>query len=413
MTVPSDAPLTPAPDRPPARPQHRFVVGIGASAGGLAAFSTFFDHMPPDSGMAFVLVQHLDPQQPNLLHELLASHTRMPVHPVVDRMVIAPDQVYLIPPNTMLTIDHDMLYLATPLEAHGRRMAIDHFFYSLAANHGANAIGIILSGTGTDGTLGLMAIKECGGMTLAQLPESAQYDAMPRSAIKHGVVHHVVPIAQMPAVLLAHARHGLQYPSPLPSDELPADSEEALHTISVILQQATGHDFSHYKPATLMRRIIRRMQVQQSGGLADYITRLQQDSQEANLLFQDLLIRVTHFFRDPEAFDALAETIIPTLFRSKEASSPVRVWVPGCATGEEAYTIAILLREHLAWLSSPPLQIFATDIDEAALHIARQGRYDETIATHVSAERLAQFFVQKEHSYQVTTAIRELCLFST
>jgi two-component system CheB/CheR fusion protein len=393
--------------------QPDFVVGIGASAGGLAAFTTFFEHMPPDSSMAFVLVQHLDPQQPSLLSELLAPHTRMPVHPVVDRMSIAPDQVYLIPPNTTLTIDQGMLCLATPSEARGHRMPIDHFFHSLAANLGNHAVGIILSGTGTDGTLGLVAIKECGGMTLVQTPDSAQYDAMPRSAIDRGVVDHVLPVAQMPAALLAYAQPGLHQPPITESSDRRAEIAEALQAISAILQQATGHDFSHYKPATLLRRIARRMQVVHSDGLADYVARLRQDRQEADLLFQDLLIGVTRFFRDPAAFDALAGTVIPELFRGKGADAPVRVWVPGCATGEEAYTIAMLLCEHLARLAPPPpIQVFATDIDEPALDVARQGRYGDAIAGHVSAERLARFFVQEGRVYQVTKAIRELCLFS-
>jgi two-component system CheB/CheR fusion protein len=260
-----------APPEPSAQTQPHYIVGIGASAGGLAAFTTFFEHMPPDSGMAFVLVQHLDPEQPSLLPELLAPHTRMPVHPVVDRMPIAPGQVYLIPPNTTLTIDQGMLCLATPIEARGHRMPIDHFFHSLAANQGDHAIGIILSGTGTDGTLGLSAIKECGGMTLVQAPETAQYDGMLRSAIEHGVVDHILPVAEMPATLIAYAQPGVHLRPRTESRDLPAQIAEELQAISAILQQATGHDFSHYKPATLLRRIARRVQAVHSDGLADYV----------------------------------------------------------------------------------------------------------------------------------------------
>jgi len=396
-----------------APPQHGFVVGIGASAGGLAAFTTFFTHMPPDSGVAFVLVQHLDPQQPSLLPELLAPHTSMPVHPVVDRMPVAPDHVYLIPPNTTLTIDRGVLCLAPPAEAHGHRMPIDHFFHSLAADQGVHAVGVVLSGSGTDGTRGLVAIKEQGGMTMAQAPESAGYDAMPQSAIDRGVVDHVLPVGQMPVTLLAYVQHGMRHPPLTQSGDPRVAPPEALRAISAILRQSTGHDFSHYKPATLLRRIARRMQVAHIDGLADYVDRLRQDRREVDQLFQDLLISVTHFFRDPAAFDALAGAVIPNLFRDKGADAPVRVWVPGCASGEEAYTIAILLREQMARLAlPPPVQVFATDIDEPALDIARQGRYDAGIAAHVSAERLARFFVPEGRVFQVTKAIRELCLFS-
>jgi two-component system CheB/CheR fusion protein len=421
MSHPNDVTQTPEPDEPPAAqhqpdapPQQGFIVGIGASAGGLAAFTTFFTHMPPDSGMAFVLVQHLDPQHPSLLPELLAPHTPMPVLPVVDRMPVAPNHVYLIPPNTTLTIDQGMLCLATPLEARGYRMPIDHFFHSLAANQGARAVGIVLSGTGSDGTLGLVAIRECGGMTMAQAPESAQYDAMPQSAIARGVVDHILPIAEMPATLLAYAQHGASQARLGEAGAAQAEIGDGLRAICAILRQATGHDFSHYKPATLLRRIARRMQVLHSDAFGDYIERLRQDRREVDQLFQDLLISVTHFFRDEAAFDALAGTVIPNLFHGKGPDAPVRVWVPGCASGEEAYSIAILLREQLARLDmSVPVQLFATDIDEPALDVARQGRYDSGIAEHVSAERLARFFAQDGRIYQVTKAIRELCLFST
>ncbi|HET9224572.1 MAG TPA: chemotaxis protein CheB [Roseiflexaceae bacterium] len=401
---------TPQPDRGAAQPG--YIVGIGASAGGLEAFEAFFTHMPPDSGVAFVLVQHLDPQHPSLLPELLATHTRMPVHSIVDRMPIAPDHIYLIPPNTTLTIDQSVLYLATPTEARGHRMPIDHFFQSLATDQGARSIGIILSGTGSDGTLGLVAIKEQGGMTMAQAPESARFDAMPQSVIARGVVDHILPIARMPATLLAYVQHETARPSRIASTTPPAQSADALRTVCSILRNATGHDFSHYKPGTLLRRIDRRMQVGRVDGLAAYIERLRQDRREVERLFQDLLISVTHFFRDKAAFDALA-TVIPDLFRNKGAEAPLRVWVPGCASGEEAYSIAILLREHMARLEmSPPAQIFATDIDEQALDVARQGHYGEGIAEQVSAERLAQYFVHEERGYQVAKVIREMCIFS-
>jgi two-component system CheB/CheR fusion protein len=401
------------PRSPRAPPPPPFIVGIGASAGGLDAFTAFFTAMPPDSGMAFVLVQHLDPQQPSLLPELLAPHTAMAIHSVVDRMPIAPNQLYLIPPNTMLTIDQGMLCLATPLEAHGRRMPIDHFFHSLAANQGSRAIGIILSGSGTDGTLGLRAIKDCGGMTIVQAPETARYDAMPRSAIARRVADHILPIGQMPAALLAHVRYGMQHPPLALSGALQAQVAEQLRAICLAIRQATGHDFQHYKPATLLRRIARRMQVLHIDALAPYADRLRQDRQEVDLLFHDLLISVTQFFRDQAAFDGLAGAAIPNLFAGKGFDTPVRVWVAGCASGEEAYTIAMLLREQIARLEAPPpVQVFATDIDEHALEVARRGRYDQGIVEHVSGEQLARFFIQDGRFYQVTKAIRDMCIFS-
>jgi two-component system, chemotaxis family, CheB/CheR fusion protein len=404
----AEQPRTPRVPPPPA-----YIVGIGASAGGLDAFTTFITDMRPDSGMAFVLVQHLDPQQPSLLPELLAPHTFMPVRSVVDRMPIAPNHVYLIPPNTTLTIDQGMLCLATPLEAHGHRMPIDHFFHSLAANQGARAIGIIFSGTGSDGTLGLRAIKDCGGMTIVQAPETARYDAMPRSAIARRVVDHILPIAEMPAVLLAHVQYGIHHAPLTESGDLQVQGREELRAICLVLRQATGHDFQHYKPATLLRRIARRMQVLHIETIAAYAEQLRQNRQEADHLFQDLLISVTQFFRDLAVFGALAGAVIPNLFGRQGFDTPVRVWVAGCASGEEAYSIAILLREHMSRLEAPPtVQVFATDIDEAALEVARQGQYDAGIAEHVSAERLARFFIQDGSVYQVTKAIRDMCIFS-
>jgi len=418
MIQPNDEQPQPGPAEPPQQPldapaQPVFIVGIGASAGGLEAFTSFFTHMPLGSGMAFVLVQHMDPQHASLLTELLAPHTPMPVRQVVDQMPAAADNVYLISPNTTLTIKGGVLSLAPPTEAHGHRLPIDHFFQALAIDQGSRAIGIILSGSGTDGTLGLVAIKQQGGMTMAQEPASAAYDSMPQSAITRGVVDHILPIAQMPPMLLAYAQYPTKDAPLLDADTSPAAGTAGLHEIAELLREATGHDFSQYKPATILRRIARRMQVRHINGLANYIELLRQDRLEIEQLFQDLLISVTHFFRDPEAFEALADKVIPQLFRDKGIAAPVRVWVPGCASGEEAYTIAILLREYMAQLElPPPVQVFATDIDEQALDYARQGRYDARITEHVSAERLARFFVQDEHGYRVTKAIRELCLFS-
>ncbi len=400
VSVP-DSPILPAAD--PAPPPR--VVGIGASAGGLQAFTDFMRHMAPDSGLAFVLVQHLDPQQPSLLPELLSTHTAMPVRPVVDQAVVEPDHVYLIPPNTALTIARGVLHLAPPTEAHGQRLPIDHFFRSLAADQGPRAVGIVLSGTGADGTQGLAAIRAGGGLTLAQTPASASAPAMPQRAIDHGVVDYVRDIAAMPTLLLA---------APPPAPDLPrAPDDDALPKITALLQQATGHDVRHYKRTTLMRRIGRRMQLLQMTDLPAYAALLQQDHAELERLFQDLLISVTAFFRDPAAFDALVATVISNLLHRADASAPLRVWVPGCASGEEAYSIAILIHEQLAQLDAPPrLQLFATDIDVAALAIARQGCYDASVVAPLRSGRFAQYVVPEDDRYRVISAIRERCLFS-
>lgn len=382
------------------------VVGIGASAGGLQAFTDFLQHMPPDSGLAFVLVQHLDPQQPSLLPELLAAHTTMPVRPVTDPLRVAVNEVYLIPPNTALTIAQSVLHLEPPTEAHGQRLPIDHFFRSLAADQGPRAVGIVLSGTGADGSAGLAAIKAHGGLTIVQTPASAAYPAMPQAAITRGVVDHILEIAAMPALLLARDTRATP-PPPAPA------TADTLRMILALLQQTAGHDFSHYKRTTLQRRIDRRIQLLHLTSLAAYLAQLQQDRGEVELLFQDLLIGVTEFFRDPAAFEALVPTVILGLLRSNDAGTALRVWVPGCATGEEAYSLAIMLREQLAQLDvPPPVQIFATDIDEAALAVARLGWYDASIAAHVTPERLSRSFVAEGAGYRVAKALRELCLFS-
>ncbi len=399
---------------PPAVLSPALVVGIGASAGGLESFIAFFTNMPADSGLAFVLIQHLDPQHTSLLPELLAPHTLMPVHTITDQMRVAPNNVYLIPPNKTLTINREFLGLAPPAEAHGHRLPIDHFFQSLAADQHNHAIGIVLSGTGSDGTLGLAAILAQGGLTLAQEPDSARYDGMPQSAIARGVVDYVLPIEQMPAVLQAHVQQVIHHSGKANQDALHSATVVGLALVCNLIQEATGHDFHHYKPATLLRRIDRRMQVMRIDTLEGYIKQLRQDRHEIDSLFQDLLISVTSFFRDPAAFTTLATSVIPKLFQDKSSETPLRIWVAGCATGEEAYSIAILVREHLATLTTqPPVQIFATDIDEVALDAARQGHYNEAIVDQLSAERLASFFVQDSHGYRVTKAIRELCTFTT
>lgn len=407
--MPTVSPSLPPPSEltPPS-----YIVGIGASAGGLEAFSTFFSQMPPDSGMAFVLIQHLDPHQPSLLPELLARQTAMPVHAVTEQLRIMPNHVYIIASNTALTIEHGILYPAVPAEAHGHRKLIDHFLQSLALDRGTHAIGILLSGADTDGTLGLAAIQDAGGMTIAQLPALARFATMPQSAIDRRVVDHILPVTEMPALLRTYSDSPTP---PLPPGPVapPTNLHSELQTICAILAHSTSHDFSLYKPANLLRRINRRMQLRHTTDLHAYAEQLRTSELEVAALFQDLLISVTSFFRDAEVFETLATTVIPTLFRDKHPNAPLRVWVIGCATGEEAYTIAILLREQLDRMDTPPpVQLFATDLDEAALTVARHGRYAADSVAHIAPERLTRFFTVVDTGYQVSPVLRDMCLFS-
>src|SRR5262245_17106670 len=387
---------------------------MGASAGGLQAFQKFFAHMPPDTGMAFVLVQHLDPRHSTLMPELLGKTTRMNVEQVKDETPVEPNNVYVIPPNATLTIEGGVLRVKSPPETGGLRMPIDHLFRSLAEDQGDRSICVLMSGSGTDGTLGLRSVKEHGGMVMAQSPESAKHDAILRSAIGTGMVDHVLPPEEMPAKLVEYAGYLRELHEKHSKDALFVEAGDQLARICTLLRRKTGHDFSRYKTTTLVRRIQRRMQVQQIVSVADYVDRVRQDPREAQQLFRDLLIGVTHFFRDPAAFAVLEREVMPRLFEHAGPDGGMRIWTPGCATGEEAYSVAILVREQTQKLDvRSRVQIFAGDIDDEALEFARQARYPEGIAEHVTRERLERFFIKQNHSYQVTKDVRELCIFST
>jgi two-component system CheB/CheR fusion protein len=389
------------------------IVGIGASAGGLEAFEAFFSHMPADTGMAFVLVQHLDPRHETLMPELLSKHTAMPVLLVSEDTPIRTDSVYVIPPNATVTIAECVLRISPRERTRGRRMPIDSFFRSLAEDQGDDAVGIVLSGTGADGALGVRALREHGAMTMVQAPSSARYDSMPRSAILTGMVDHVVPVEEMPFRLMEHLRNLLELRGGGSPEGLRHEVEENLSRICAVLRRRTGHDFSRYKQSTLVRRVRRRMTEVRTDSAAVYLGLLAEDPREVDHLFHDLLIGVTHFFRDPEAFAALERKAIPKLFEGKEADDQVRVWVPGCSTGEEAWSLAMLLLEHAGSLDMPPhVQVFATDIDTQALETARQAWYPEQIAEQVAPDRLARFFGKHGNLYRVTKEVRETCLFS-
>jgi two-component system CheB/CheR fusion protein len=386
------------------------IVGIGASAGGLEAFEKFFANMPADSGMAFVLVQHLRAPHKSMLDSLVRRYTRMEVSEVKDGVEVLPNHAYIIPPGKDMALLHGKLHLMEPAEARGLHLPIDYFFRSLAQDQHERAICVVLSGTGSDGTLGLKAVKEEGGMAMVQDPQTAGYDGMPRSAIATGLVDYVLSPEEMPQQLITYVEHALG-PGKKVSVPLP-ETTGSLQKIFILLRAQKRHDFSYYKQSTIRRRIERRMAVNQIGELNRYVRYLQENPLEVETLFRELLITVTNFFRDPEAFQALEEQVIPHLL-GKPADQPIRVWVPGCATGEEAYSIAMLLRERMDLMKkSFRVQIFATDIDREAIETARAGVYPNGISADVSPERLARFFTQQNSAYHVNETIRDMLIFA-
>ena len=392
------------------------IVGVGASAGGLGAFEAFFSGMPAgvEPDMAFVLVQHLDPDHKSLLTELVQRYTHMHVFEVEDGMTVQANCAYIIPPNRDMAFINGTLQLLEPAAPRGQRLPIDFFFRSLALDQHERAIGIVLSGTGSDGTLGLRAIKGEGGMAMAQTPETTEYDGMPRSALATGLVDFELAPADMPAQLMAYVTHAFSQRRGLPPVVTPR-SEGAMKKLFVLLRTQTGHDFSQYKPSTIHRRLDRRMAVQQITDLEAYLKFAQKAPAELEALFRDLLIGVTNFFRDPEAFLVLEDRILPELLASRAQGSPVRIWVAGCSTGEEAYSIAILCQEAMDRLHQAyPVQVFATDLDAQAIATARSGLYPASIAMDLTPDRLARFFTLEPGgaAYRVRKAIRDLLIFS-
>ncbi|HEY3355072.1 MAG TPA: chemotaxis protein CheB [Polyangia bacterium] len=388
------------------------VVGIGASAGGLEALQEFFQHVPPASGLAFVLVQHLDPDHATLLPELVAAHATLPVETAADGTTVAPDHIYVIPPRVLLTIRGGGLHLEPAADGHGR-FTIDTFLRSLAADQGENAACVILSGTGTDGSLGLRAVKDHGGMVVVQTPETAKYDGMPRSAVATGLVDAVAPAAELPPRVIEHFTYLAEVRRSTRPEGRAEDTAAQLQQIWELLAQATGDDFSRYKQATVVRRVRRRMQMLRLDRMAAYVEALRRDPREAARLYKELLIGVTQFFRDPEVFAALAREVIPALFAGKDARTDVRIWVPGCATGEEAYTLAVLALEHKQAVGAPaPVQVFGTDLDEAALAVARKGEFPAGLAQQLAPARLARYFVPQGSGYRATKELRAACIFS-
>ena len=389
------------------------IVGIGASAGGLEALEVLLTHLPNETGMAFVLVQHLDPGHPSLMPELLARYTRIPIQAAEQGMRVKANHLYVMTPNVTLTIKSGVLQTATPIDHAKVRTHIDTFLRSLAEDQTVHAVGLVLSGAGSDGTVGLKSIKEQGGVTMVQSPTSAKYDSMPLSAISTGLVDYTLALEEIPTKLVEHARYLENVKRTRSIKGLQQEAIEHLPRICEIVHHVTGHDFSGYKPNTMARRIERRLQVNHLDSVVSYVAKLEKDPAEAEELLKDFLIGVTQFFRDPDAFDALAREVIPRLLENKGANARVRVWVPGCASGEEAYSIAILLHAELTKLNvAPSVQIFATDIDGDAIGVARLGKYPATLVEQLSPARRERFFTHEGDSFQVIKPIRDMCVFS-
>lgn len=386
------------------------VVGVGASAGGLEAFIELLKHLPDDPGLCFLFVQHIEPTHKSSLVEVLSRVTPLGVEEAVEGTVVQVNRIYIIPPGRIMAMSNGVLTLL-PRPLRGQQMPADHLFRSLAASQGARAIGVILSGGGTDGSLGFQAIKGEGGITFAQDEKTARNDSMPRSAIAAGWVDYVLPPAQIAAELLRIARH--PYARLVAPEQGLQDNVEFLNQVIGLIRTSTEVDFTHYKRTTIQRRIQRRMALRGTERQEDYLRQLQEDPAELHNLYQDFLIRVTQFFRDPEAFEALKEKVYPTLVQGRAPDRPIRIWVAGCATGEEVYSLAITLLEYLGSRSEAlPIKILATDLNEIALERARAGFYVDNIEMDVSSERLRRFFIRIDGHYQISKSVRDLCVFS-
>lgn len=398
--------------------QEPTIVGIGASAGGLAALKTFFRHVPSDSNLAFVVVVHLSPQHESHLSDLLQPHVNMPVEQVTDAVSIEANHVYVIPPNANLSAIDTHLRLTKLEEERRERAPIDHFFRTLAATHDGNGVGVVLTGTGSDGTLGIKDVKAKGGLIVVQDPNEAEFDGMPQSAIATGLVDWILPLAKIPDAIIRYNRTTPKVSTPKHDGEVsiePLDGNEQsyLQKVFTQLRARTDRDFSRYKQSTILRRISRRMQLNYIDDLPTYIEKLRSDSEEVKALADDCLITVTNFFRDPDVFERLESEVVPRLFRNKGPKDTIRAWSVGCATGEEAYSLAMLLAEESArHESAPRIQIFASDLHKRSLERGREGLYSGDIETDVPAARLKRFFQKENGGYRVRKEIRDMVVFS-
>ncbi len=416
MPMPMDEPAEPnetlnAPDEQGAESPFP-IVGMGASAGGLEALTQFFTHLPAQTGMAFVIIQHLDPRHESRLTDLLARTTPMPVIEASQGLAVAPDHVYIIPPNTYIAIAQGLLQIIPRGEVSGPHLPVDHFLRSLAQAQQTRAIGVVFSGTGSDGTLGLLEIKSVGGITFAQEPGSARHGGMPQSAIGSGVVDFVLPPEGIGRRLGEIGNH--PYLAPRPVEAPPPESKDQFRRVLGAVRAVTGVDFSHYRDTTIRRRVVRRMALHGQSSFAAYARRLEQDALEVEALYRDILINVTSFFRDPALFEALKTNVFPEILEAKPPDAPLRLWVPGCSTGQEAYSLAIALWEFFD--DKPlrrPFQIFATDLsDPGSLEQARPGLYPKSIEAELTPERLHRFFKEEDHRYRINKSIRDSCIFA-
>ncbi|HET7343163.1 MAG TPA: chemotaxis protein CheB, partial [Methylomirabilota bacterium] len=387
----------------------RYVVGLGASAGGLDPLERFFDHLPHDTGMAFVVIQHLSPDFKSLMGELLGRHTAMPIQLVKDGMPVEADHVYLIPAKKEMIVSGGRFLLSESDSQQELTLPIDVFFRSLAQDCGSHAVAIVLSGGGSDGSRGVRDVHEAGGLVLVQDAETAQFDGMPRAALEAGVAGRALAPEDMPRALLEHAGRLA------PTDAAPAVAVADVHGIGAVyqlLKDEFGIDFTHYKPSTVTRRIERRLALARSEDLEEYLDRLRRERDELDALYRDLLIGVTRFFRDEPAFRLLEEQILPELIRRERRDVPLRLWVAGCATGEEAYSLAILVHEVMARVGERPVKIFATDVHRGSLQAAARGVYDEEALSGVSEDRRARYFVRVGNTYQVVPEFRQMIVFA-
>lgn len=389
------------------------IVGIGASAGGLDAFTRLLENLPDDTGMAFVLVQHLDPSHKSILTEILSKTTSMQVSEVADKTVVKPDCVYIIPPGKAMSVSQGVLSLVPREDIARQYMPVDFFLESLAKDQGSKAIGVILSGTATDGSRGLKEIKNVGGITFTQKPQTAKYDGMPLNAVAAGVVDFILTPEEIAGELAKIARSSAFGAITAETGNLFSAGTGELKQIFTILRKASGTDFSLYRELTIKRRILRRMVLHRIEKLDEYVDCLRENPAEVGELYQDLLINVTTFFRDPEAFETLKSLVFPAIMKNNRPGEPVRVWVPGCSTGEEAYSIAIVLVEYLGDDAvNTPIQIFATDTNELLIDKARAGMYPVSIKADVSHERLRRFFTMVDKGYQISKTVRDMCVFA-
>ncbi|MDI1322773.1 MAG: chemotaxis protein CheB [Algoriphagus sp.] len=388
------------------------IVGIGASAGGLEALEQFFSNMPADSGMAFVVIQHLDPTHVGILPELLQRVTDMHVQQATDGHIVEHNSIYVIPPNKSLSVLNGKLHLFTPVESRGLRLPIDFFLKSLANDRSQNSVAVILSGMGSDGSQGIKAIKEKNGIVMVQDPKSAKFDAMPSNAINAVIADVIAPANELPVKLLALLK---LVPTAESTESIDEKSKSHLDKIIILLREHSGHDFSLYKKNTLFRRIERRKGIHKIEKISSYVRFLQENPAEVEILFKELLIGVTSFFRDPEVWEKLRNSIIPEMIKDVPNRHIFRAWVTACSSGEEAYSLAMVFKEVVEKLQNQKgltLQIFATDLDKDSVEKARAGIYAENISAEVSAERLDRFFTKEVNGYRISNGIREMVVFA-